>query len=145
MGVESFFRAPNRGGVSLFMLHLSYIWVLPFVLRLSCFLLHRGRFSANQGKTGQKLDFLWCAFVFSRYFRRPKTAKFKIYLSFECCRGFCVALSLGRWSCPLVQAFGASGPAESWPWSFCGAFPAFCPLPAFALLQYLLNMPYFAF
>ena len=25
----------------------------------------------------------WCALVFSRDFRRPKTAKFKIYLIFE--------------------------------------------------------------
>ena len=39
-------------------------------------------------KQGKKLDFLWCALVFCRENRRPKTAKFKIYLIFEGCRGF---------------------------------------------------------
>ena len=54
----------------------------------------------------------WCALVFSREFGRPKTAKFKIYLSFEGAGASVVALSFGRWWCPLVQVVqgaGASG------------------------------------
>ena len=82
---------------------------LPFRLPESgC---HHGKFSANQGKTGQKLQFIWCALVFSREFGRPKGAKFKIYLSFEDCRGFrcgslfgAVVVSTGcRW-CKLSRA-----------------------------------------
>ena len=50
--------------------------------------------------------------MFSREFGRPKTAKFKIYLSFEGAGASVVALSFGRWWCPLVQVVqgaGASG------------------------------------
>ena len=53
------------------------------------------------GKKGQKLDFIWCGFVFSRDFRRPKRTKFKIYLIFEGAGASVVALTLGRWSRPL--------------------------------------------
>ena len=62
------------------------------------------RLSSGQkaSETGQKLDFLWCALVFSRDFRRPNRAKIKIYLIFEGCRASGAALSLGRWWCPLV-------------------------------------------
>ena len=52
---------------------------------------------------------IWYALVFSRENRRQEGAKFKIYLSFEGRRASVVALSLGRWSCPLgagLQAFG---------------------------------------
>ena len=41
----------------------------------------------------------------------------------------------------VVQGAGASGVLRCVP-SLC---PAFCAFAAFALLQYLLNMPYFAF
>ena len=49
--------------------------------------------------------------MFSRENRRQKRAKFKIYFSFEGCRASVVALSLGRWSCPLGAGLPASGPA----------------------------------
>ena len=48
--------------------------------------------------------------MFSRENRRPKRAKFKIYLSFEGARASVVALLCWRWSCPLGaggQALGA--------------------------------------
>lgn len=44
----------------------------------------------------------------------------------------------------VCQAFGASGPAEGWLWSFRGVFPAFCPLFCFMLVALLANMPLFA-
>ena len=42
----------------------------------------------NFDKTNNFSKNFWCALVFSRDFWRPKTAKFKIYLIFEDCRGF---------------------------------------------------------
>ena len=73
--------------------------------------------------------------MFYRDFRRQERAKFKIYLSFEGAGASVVALSLGRWWCPLGaggrQAFDASGPAGGWLWSYSGVFPAFALFPAF--------------
>ena len=69
----------------------------------------------------------WGGLVFSRDFRRQEGAKFKIYLSFEDCRGFrcgslfgAVVVSTGcRWS-------GSSGLSSlSW------RVPSFCPLSRF--------------
>ena len=56
-------------------------------------------------------------------------------MSFEGAGASVVALSLGRWWCPLGaggrQAFDASGPAGGWLWSYSGVFPAFALFPAF--------------
>ena len=84
--------------------------------------------------------------MFSRDFRRQEGAKFKIYFSFEDCRASVVALSLGRWSCPL----GAGGRA------LCGfrtcrrlalvlwsCVPSFCPLSCFVLGASLANVALF--
>ena len=75
--------------------------------------LHRGVFPAdqgkkvsNQGKKGAKSNIYLLVFVLPRENRRPKGAKFKIYLGFEGCRGFrCGSLFVavvvstgGRWS-----------------------------------------------
>ena len=60
---------------------------------------------ANFQQNRAKVRFYLLALVFSRENRRPKTAKFKIYLIFGDCRASVVALSLGRWWCPL----GAGG------------------------------------
>ena len=79
------------------------------------------------------MNFFLLAFVFSRENRRPKTAKFKIYLSFEDCRASGVALSLGLWWCPLVQAFEASGPAGTLALVLWSGVPSFCPLSRFVL------------
>ena len=80
--------------------------------------------------------------MFSRDFRRPKRAKFKIYLGFEGAEASVVALSLGRWWCPL----GAGG-ALLLP--LFGCVPSLFSLPlslsCFALLLCLSNMLYFAF
>ena len=105
MGVEGTCRSANGGGVPL--CRLPYIaGLLPCIpSSSSCPCSHRGKFSAIRGKIGRKLDFLWCALVFSRENRRQQRAKFKIYLRFEGCRASGVALSLGRWWCPL----GAGG------------------------------------
>ena len=84
--------------------------------------------------------------MFSRENRRPKTAKFKIYLIFEDCRASVVALTLWRWWCPLVAGVpdsGPSGPAIGRLWSSGRVFPAFCPLSRFALVGLLANMPLF--
>ena len=75
MGVEGSCRSANGGGCSSFMLHLSYIWALPFVLRLSLSCSNRVKFSDEQGKNGQKLDFIWECLVFSRENRRQERAK----------------------------------------------------------------------
>ena len=48
--------------------------------------------------------------MFSRENRRPKGAKFKIYLNLRIAGAFVLALSLWRWWCPLVQAFEGAGP-----------------------------------
>ena len=88
-----------------------------------------------------KVNIYLLAFVFSRENRRPKRAKFKIYLSFEGAGASVVALSLGRWWCPL----GAGGRLLWLILSFRAVFPAFCPLSCFPFLLYLSNMLYFAF
>ena len=61
---------------------------------------HQGKKHQKQGKTGQKLDFIWCGLVFSREFGRPKRAKVNIYLGFVAFGASVVALLLGRWSRP---------------------------------------------
>ena len=94
----------------------------------------------NFDKTNIFSKNFWCALVFSRDFRRPKTAKFKIYLSFEACRASVVALSLGRWSCPLVSC----GRVSVVVLSFRAVFPAFCPLYCFMFGGLLANMLLFA-
>lgn len=71
--------------------------------------------------------------MFSRDFRRPKTAKTKIYFTFG---AFGVALSLGRWSCPPVRrcaGFEASGPARV----PALVAPVVCSLPFVPLLPLL--------
>ena len=109
MGAKRSCRSPDGGGVPL----LCFIALisghsllsscsLPFLLP-SCQIFRRT--GQIFGKKGQKLDFLWCGLVFSRENRRRQRAKFKIYFNFEGCRASGVALSLGRWSCPL----GAGG------------------------------------
>ena len=85
--------------------------------------------------------------MFSRDFRRQQRAKFKIYLSFEGARASVVALSLGRWSCPLgagLPAFEAAGPAGvgSDPLVVCSL--PFCPLYCLVFGGMLANMPLFA-
>ena len=86
-----------------------------------------------------KMNFYLARLVFSRENRIPKRAKFKIYLSFEGCRASVVALSLGRWSCPLganMQGFRWSFVVCSVPLSLCCfCFPA---MPAkYALFRVL--------
>ena len=81
----------------------------------------------------------WGCLVFCRENRRPKRAKFKIYLSFEDCRASVVALSLGRWWCPPV----AGGAGVGLPVVFRGVFPAFWSLCCFVFGALLADMPLF--
>ena len=85
----------------------------------------------------------WGCLVFSRDFGRPKRAKFKIYLIFEDCRASVVALSLGRWWCPLVQAVQGAGASGVQRCVFRPFIPAFCPLSCLAPAALCLNMPLF--
>ena len=84
----------------------------------------------------------WGCLVFSRDFGRQQRAKFKIYFNFEGYRASGVALSLWLWSCPLVAGCRVSGVLRC---VFRPFLPAFSPFAASAFLQYLRNMPYFAF
>ena len=81
--------------------------------------------------------------MFSRDFGRPKTAKFKIYLSFEDCRGFrCGSLFWAVVVSPGAGGAGSRGfrcPAVCVP-SFC---PAFCPFAASAFPYQPSNMALF--
>ena len=57
-----------------------------------------------------------------------------------------VALSLGRWWCPLEagdRGFEGSGPAGRLALVLCRVFRCFCPLSRFALGALLANMPLF--
>ena len=146
MGVEGTCRSSNRGGAlvlcSLYSLHpLS-----SSVLSLSC--QSSGQKASERGETGQKLEFIWCALVFSREFGIPKRAKCKYILNFEGCRASVVALSLGRWRAHWSrgwQGFGASGPAGCWLCSSGGVFPAFVRFAALHPVRCLQIWLYFAF
>ena len=99
---------------------------------------------ANFQQKGAKVNFFLPAFVFSRDFRRPKGAKFKIYLIFEDCGASVVALTLWRWWCPLV-AGGRGTLAILLTLAKMDKNPSFRPFAAFAFLQYLQICPYLAF
>ena len=81
--------------------------------------------------------------MFYRENRRPKTAKFKIYFSFEDCRGF----RFGSLFVAVVVSTGAGfrgcrtcGVLALVLWS---CVPSFCPLSRFALGALLANMALF--
>ena len=97
---------------------------------------------ANFRQKGSKVNIYLLDFVSPRENRRQQTAKFKIYLSFEGAGASVVALSLGRWWCPL----GAGG-ALLLPLFGCvpSLSPRLCPLSRFPFLLCLSNMPYLAF
>ena len=100
----------------------------------------------NFDKTNIFSKNIWCGLVFSRENRRPKTAKFKIYLIFEGCRASVVALSLWRWWCPLgayVQDLSGIQDLPEVALVLWSCVPAFCPLYCFVLVVSLANMPLF--
>ena len=80
--------------------------------------------------------------MFSRDFRRPKGAKFKIYLIFESCRASVVALSLWRRWCPPI-AGGQGTLAILLTLAKMDKIHSFCPFAAFALVVLLANMALF--
>ena len=81
----------------------------------------------------------WGCLVFSRDFRRPKTAKFKIYFNFEDCRGFRCGSLFGA----VVVSTGGRLAGCFLMLCLRGVFPAFCPLSCFALGALLADMPLF--
>ena len=91
---------------------------------------------ANFRQKGSKVNIYLLAFVFSRDFRRPKRAKFKIYLDFEVAGASVVALSLGRWWCPLGGRWCAPAPSL---WACSVPFPCLCPLYCIVLVGLLAN------
>ena len=76
MGIKGTYRSANRGGCPLSCAH--YIAGIPFCPLVFPFpAYHQGKKHQKQGKTGQKLEFIWCALVFSREFAIPEVAKSK--------------------------------------------------------------------
>ena len=76
MGIKGTCRPGNRGGCPLSYAH--YIAGIPFCPLVFPFpAYHQGKKHQKQGKTGQKLEFIWCALVFSREFAIPEVAKSK--------------------------------------------------------------------
>ena len=106
----------NRGGCPSFMPFLHIARGLPSCQPSSSLFVNFQSIGANFRQKGSKVNIYLLAFVFSRDFRRPKRAKFKIYLDFEVAGASVVALSLGRWWCPLGGR-----------WSALVARPAFVP------------------
>ena len=129
------------------MSYAHYVAGIPFCPLVFPFpAYHQGKKHQKQGKKGQKLEFIWCALVFSRCFARPKGSKSKHIFEIE------EGKQVRRWSaacllaCPLGQVvglFGASGPAGGWLWSSGRVFRPFCPLSRFVFGALLANMALF--
>ena len=83
-----------------------------------------------------KVNIYLLDFVSPRDFRRQQTTKFKIYLDFEGAGASVVALSLGRWWCPL----GAGGVLLL---PLFGCVPCLLSLCCFACGALHLNMALF--
>ena len=141
MGMKGTCRSANGGGVPFYMLPFS-ISKHPFCPPSFHSLRHQ--FSTKETQKWQKLYFIWCGLVFSREFGRQETAKFKIYLIFEGCRASVVALSLGRWWCPLV-AGGRGTLAILLTLAKMDKIPSFRPFAALLLVHCLQIWLYFAF
>ena len=151
MRVEGTCRSGNRGGCPLSCAHhiagrLPCIPFCPLVFPFPAY--HQGKKHQKQGKTGQKLDFLWCALVFSRENRRQEGAKSKHI--FEIKEG----KQVRRWSaacllaCPLVQRWaGLRGirTCQRLLWSSGRVFPPFVRSLALSLVRCLQICLCFAF
>ena len=143
MGAKHSFRSPGGGGYPF----LYAPRLLPGCSPAAPRLLLSSSIDANFQAIGQnraKVRFYLLALVFSRDFRRPKTAKVNIYFSFVGCRASVVALHLGRRWCPL----GAGGAGfDGLPW-FSGCFPSLSPcllsLCCFCFGVLLANMALFS-
>ena len=127
----------NRGGVSLFYALSAYSKGDSVLPALSSLVVNFQSIGANFRQKGSKVNIYLLAFVFSRDFRRPKRAKFKIYLDFEVAGASVVALSLGRWWCPLGGRWCAPAPSL---WACSVPFPCLCPLYCIVLVGLLANM-----
>ena len=140
MGVDSFFH-PKIGGGWLFLPTLYISSQLSFASAPWLPQPSQGQKSIESGQKVAKVNIYLLGFVSPREFRRQETAKFKIYLNFEGAGASVVALSLGRWWCPLgaggallLPLFGRV-PSLS---------PCLCPLSRFPFLLCLSKMPLFS-
>ena len=139
MGVKGSCRSANRGGVPFCMLSIYKAGFYSPLLPESS-ITPQGQKGIESGQKGSKVNIYLLDFVSPREFRRQQTAKFKIYLNFEGAGASVVALSLGRWWCPLV-----AGGALLLPLFGCvpSLSPCLCPLSRFPFLLCLSNMPLF--
>ena len=119
MGVDSFFH-PKIGGGGSFCLLSIYQASFHSLLLPDSSITPPGQKGIESGQKGAKVNIYLLDFVSPREFRRQQTAKFKIYLGFEVAWASVVALSLGRWWCPLV-----AGGALLLP--LFGCVPSLCP------------------
>ena len=126
----------NRGGCPSFMPFLHIARGIPSCQPSSSLVVNFQSIGANFRQKGSKVNIYLLAFVFSRDFRRPKRAKFKIYLDFEVAGASVVALSLGRWWCPLGGRWCAPAPSL---WACSVPFPCLCPLYCIVLVGLLAN------
>ena len=137
---------PKWGGVPFRMLSTqqgSLHFIQQFRVPL---LLQSWQIFGQSGQKVAKMNFFLLAFVFSRENRRPKGAKFKIYLNLRIAGAFVLALSLWRWWCPLVagdQALWGFRTCQRLRWSSGRVFRCFCPLSRFALGALPTNMALF--
>ena len=135
MGVKGSCRSAIGGG-SLFYALSAYSKGASVLPALSSLVVNFQSIGANFRQKGSKVNIYLLAFVFSRDFRRPKRAKFKIYLDFEVAGASVVALSLGwRW-CPLGGRWCAPAPSL---WACSVPFPCLCPLYCIVLVGLLAN------
>ena len=120
-------RSANRGGGGSFCLLSIYQAGFHSLLLPESPALQK---CIKSGQNRSKVNIYLLDFVSPRDFRRQQTAKFKIYLNFEGAGASVVALSLGRWWCPL----GAGGVLLL---PLFGCVPSLCP--SFAPLLLLLS------
>ena len=103
----------------------------------------QGQKGIELGQKVAKVNFSLVCFGVLSGILETKKGKSEIYFGFG---AFVVALSLGRWWCPLVAYVpdsGPAGPAIGRLWSSGGVFHAFCPLSCFACGALPLNMALF--
>ena len=116
MGIKGTCRSANRGGPFCMLPNSKGAFILPA--------LHKGKRASNQGKIGQKLDFICSLWCFLGDFGDRKRQKPNIFLKCGAGVGLVVRCLSALIACPLGRSLQAVSI------SF-GVFPAFCPLYCF--------------
>ena len=141
MGVKGTCRSANGGGGGSFCMLAIYQTGFHSLLLPDSSSTPQGQKGIELGQKGSKVNIYLLDFVSLREFRRQQTAKFKIYLNFEGAGASVVALSFGRWWCPLGGRRCAPAPLFGCVPSLS---PCLCPLSRFPFLLCLSNMPLFS-